>query len=111
MARSTSEKVGRGPCPECGEAVVFRKSAGGMLCHKCENCDSSGYAEQGGIAYQKRMKSISSTYPKKSEEPMPKEPYKGSPIGAFFEKTPTPAPAPAPEPKPKANSVFSLGDL
>jgi ssDNA-binding Zn-finger/Zn-ribbon topoisomerase 1 len=103
MARSTSEKVGRGPCPDCGEAVVFRKSAGGMLCHKCENCDSSGYAEPGGEAYAKRMRSIATTYPKEAASAAHVE-AKQTPPAA-------PAPTPAPAPKPKANSVFSLGAL
>lgn len=99
MARSTSEKVGRGPCPDCGEAVMFRKSSGGMLCHKCENCDSSGYASPGGDAYAKRMKSIASTYPKETGEALPLE---------------TPATnnwTPPPVTTPRKNSVFSLGAL
>ena len=60
MGRPTTEKVGRGPCPNasCGETVTYRKSAGGMLTHKCEVCDSSGYAEPGGSAFNERMASI-----------------------------------------------------
>lgn len=60
MPHPTSEKVGRGICPEqsCGEPVMYRRSKGGMLTHKCESCDSSGYAEPGGIAYAARMATI-----------------------------------------------------
>lgn len=60
MGRKTSEKVGRGPCPSkgCTETVTFRKSSGGMLCHSCEKCDSSGYAEPSGEAYTARMASL-----------------------------------------------------
>lgn len=58
MARVLSEKIGRGPCPSCGESVTFRKSSGGMLTHKCDGCDSTGYAEPGGKAYQTRMATI-----------------------------------------------------
>ena len=53
--RATSKKVGRGPCPECGTEVTFRESAGGFLTHKCDVCDSSGYADKGGKAWKKRM--------------------------------------------------------
>jgi hypothetical protein len=65
MGRATTEKVGRGPCPNasCGETVTYRKSAGGMLCHKCDCCDSSGYAEPGGAAYVQRLASVKGTDP------------------------------------------------
>lgn len=91
MARATSEKVGRGLCPNahCGEPVTYRRSAGGMLCHRCEACDSTGYAEPGGSAYKARMATI-----------------KGA--------APAPSPAPAPVPgttKKPVNSAFALSDL
>lgn len=97
MARTLSEKVGRGPCPSgCGATVTFRKSSGGMLTHKCDSCDSSGYAEPGGEAYKMRMKTMQQTAPEAApkgvEETNPKE---------------TP-----PQPKTKTrNSVFSLADV
>lgn len=80
MGRATSEKVGRGTCPQigCGEPVVYRKSAGGMLTYKCDNCDSSGYAEPGGEAYKARMATI-----------------KNAPV--LDQKTTEPTPTPAPE--------------
>ena len=101
MARTTTEKVGRGPCPNasCGETVTFRKSSGGMLTHKCDCCDSSGYAEPGGSAYVERMKSIKSTAPD-------------------AEPTPAPAPAPAktkpadkPAPPAPVKKAFSMAEL
>lgn len=94
MARATSEKVGRGLCPNahCGEPVTYRKSAGSMLTHKCDACDSSGYAEPGGAAYAARMATI-----KNAPEPAPAS-------------SPAPAPTPAPAAKRPA-SVFSLSDL
>jgi hypothetical protein len=55
VVRATSKKVGRGPCPECGTEVTFRESAGGFLTHKCDVCDSSGFADKGGRAWKKRM--------------------------------------------------------
>lgn len=76
MGRATSEKVGRGVCPDfsCGEPVVYRKSAGGMLTHRCENCDSTGYCEPGGLAYASRMATIkgATPAPAKITEPEPK---------------------------------------
>ena len=88
MVRATSEKVGRGACPSCGEPVTYRKSAGGMLTHKCDACDSSGYAEQGGTAYAARMKTI-------------------------HQPTKAPDPETKPEPPPPAakKPAFSLSDL
>lgn len=77
----------------------FRKSAGGMLSHRCDTCDSSGYAEPGGKSYGQRMASMT--------------------IKLVYDAPPAPAPAPAPAPKaPKGkapssppNSVFSLAQL
>ena len=81
MSRTLSEKVGRGACPCCGEPVTYRRSSGGFLTHKCEACDSTGYAEPGGKAYADRMKSIKSeTAPADKIEPkadtQPPEPKK-----------------------------------
>ena len=69
MGRTTTEKVGRGICPNasCGEPVTYRKSAGGMLTHKCDCCDSSGYAEPGGTAYRERMATIKGATPETKE--------------------------------------------
>jgi ssDNA-binding Zn-finger/Zn-ribbon topoisomerase 1 len=99
MARATSEKVGRGPCPDCGTSLIFRRSSGGMLCHKCDECDSSGYATPGGIAYKKRMASI--THPAAPDTPAP-------PAAV----TPKASPKTPDTPMPKAPaSVFNLADL
>lgn len=102
MARATSEKVGRGPCPDCGETLMFRRSSGGMLCHKCDNCDSSGYCSPGGDAYKRRMASIA-----KPATPDPDPQPDTSPAPA--PKAPPKTPA-APIPK-APNSVFNLADL
>lgn len=91
MAR-TSEKVGRGPCPQCGERLAFHRTAGGLLNYDCQACDHQAYAHKNGAAEKKWLASMD-----------PAEP--------------TPAPAPAPEPTPapvkvaKKNSVFAMGDL
>lgn len=107
MARATSEKVGRGPCPSCGEPVMFRRSSGGMLCHKCEMCDSSGFAAPGGDAYKARIKSLTHPAPGSTSEPAA-APAKAKPVATV---TTDPAPiAPAPSRK-TPNSVFDLGDL
>lgn len=93
MTRTTSEKVGRGLCPCCGEVVTYRKSKGGLLTHRCDNCDSTGYAEPGGIAFKGRMATI------KTDAAAPT----GSPDEPTAKKT-------APPPKP-AKAGFSLGSL
>ena len=78
MGLPTSEKVGRGICPQigCGESLVYRKSAGGMLTHRCENCDSTGYAEPGGGAYLARMATIQGAPvpDQKTTDPTPEPP-------------------------------------
>ncbi len=70
MARPSAQRVGRGPCPDCGEAVTFRRTAAGYLTHRCDACDSNGYAEPGGAAYRTRMATI--TAPAAPPEPAPK---------------------------------------
>ena len=69
MARASSPKVGRGPCPSCGYEVVYQKSSGGMLSHKCLGCFSSGYAEPGGNAYRGRMAAMTERF---DSEELPK---------------------------------------
>lgn len=107
MARVTSEKVGRGLCPsrDCGDLVMYRKSAGGMLTHKCDGCDSSGYAPPGSHSYEQRMKSIAdhaaATLPTQAKKPL---------------DIPAPAPEPKAAPVPvktaiKARPAFSFQDL
>lgn len=95
MARPASERVGRGTCPEvgCGAAVTYRKSSGGMLTHRCDACESSGYAEPGGAAYQRRMATVKGNEP----EPAPKP-----------EPVATKRPAPTPNPA-KTSSIFHMG--
>lgn len=101
MARATSEKVGRGPCPSkyCNGQVMFRRSSGGMLCHKCEDCGSSGFAPPGEDAYKNQMASI--TKPAAPDTPAP-------PAAV----TPRASPKTPDTPMPKAPaSVFNLADL
>ena len=72
MAAALSEKVGRGICPNigCGAEVTYRKSKGGLLTHRCDACDSNGYAEQNGAAYQKRMATLKIDVPASNAEPV-----------------------------------------
>lgn len=93
-------KAGRGKCPSCAEPVLFRRSAvSGKLTYTCDECDSAGYADQGGKADAKWSASIA------------------SPVQAPAAPAATPLPkltgapdAPAPIGKPKA-AAFSMGDL
>ena len=104
MARAVSEKVGRGPCPsrDCDDLVMYRKSSGGMLTHKCDSCDSSGYAPPGSTAYTHRMAGI--------------EAHRGKGAAPAASAIPAPAPKPAAPaaaataPK-KPASVFNLSEL
>lgn len=86
-----AEKVGRGPCPQCGgrtgEQVTFRRSAGGLLKYDCDNCDSHGYAEPGGEAFKAWSASMT-------------------------QRADAPAAAPAPAPAaPRASGGFNLSQL
>lgn len=60
MAAKTAEKVGRGPCPNCGDPVMFKRTSGGKLNFMCDadDCDSSGYAEPGSGMERKWQASI-----------------------------------------------------
>ncbi len=93
MARpTTTVKVGRGPCPDCGETITFRRSAGGLLTHKCDNCDTSGFCEPQGVTHKKRMAALT-------------ERSDVAPAAAAAVATITPPPVK------RVNSVFSLADL
>lgn len=86
-----AEKLGKGPCPHCGEAVMFKRSSGGKLTFNCDDCDSSGYTEPGGVTYKKWSATIT----------------------ARASDAPAPAPAPS-DPPPAAKrkaEPFSLAGL
>lgn len=96
MARSAS-KVGRGPCPLCGDRVSFFRTAGGLLNYACQACDHNAYADKGGKAESKWLASI--------DDPAEKPEQAGDPAPA-----PSPTPAPAPKPK-RTASAFAVGNL
>lgn len=103
MARAASEKVGRGVCPMhgCGEPVTFRKSGGGLLTWRCDGCDSSGFMDPRGSAYQR---SISAMKPGDGVAP-------GAPV-LVPELPVDTAPARKPKPPaPAARPAFDLGAL
>lgn len=86
MAR-TSEKVGRGPCPGCGERVTFHRTRSGLLNYECDACDHSGYAFKNGAKEKQWLASI--------EKPEGSAP-------------PTPDPSPTPTPAPRRSSGLLL---
>lgn len=92
MAGLTSQRVGRGPCPVCSETITYRRSTGGKLTFKCDDCGISGFCEPGELAHQKLMAAIVTRDP---------------------EQLPALAPAlpVAPPAKPKTNSIFNMADL
>ena len=91
-------KAGRGPCPNCAELVLFRKSpASGRLTYSCDHCDHSAFADPGGKAHAKWAGALTDTTP----EPAPKADDKPA-------STVKPEPAPVKRP---ARSVFDLGAL
>lgn len=94
---TVAERVGRGPCPNCGEPVTFKRSAGKLLNFKCDACASSGYSEPGGDCHEKWARAIKPFAP-------------AAPAGNTEPDPPASAPAPKAKPKP-ANSAFSLGAL
>lgn len=55
---TVAERVGRGPCPNCGELLTFKRSAGKLLNFKCDACCSSGYSEPGGSTHDKWARTI-----------------------------------------------------
>lgn len=103
MVRAQSERVGRGSCLICGEAVTYRRSSGGYLKCQCDadDCDASFLAPKGSGAERKALATIKTREP----EPAP------APKGQVPEPQPEPVKTPPP-PAPKGpNSVFSLGSL
>jgi hypothetical protein len=96
MPAPTAERLGRGPCPHCAETITFRRSSGGKLTWRCDACESSGYAEQGGPAFTALMAQITKA-------------------AASPEPSGTPAPKPTPNIRDASRkpptSVFELGNL
>lgn len=74
-------KLGKRPCPVCGEAVHVRSNAQGTVSVSCVECDFSGFAKKGTKAHEL--------------------------LTAGFGKEPSP-PAPAPEPARKSAGLFNL---
>ncbi len=114
MANKPAEKVGRGPCPQCGEAVTFKRSAGGLLNYSCDVCDTSGYSRPGGTGYAKWLQSITVTHHANPGAKPEAAPPAASPAPKVQAKPKTP-PEPTATPKPTAAPVkargFSLEDL
>lgn len=111
MAATKSEKVGRGPCPSidkggkpCRGDVTYRRSSGGFLTHKCDQCDSTGYCEPGGSAHAARMASLTEVAEKIASA------VHNLDMSAATKPEDKPR-AHATPPKKIANSVFSLADL
>lgn len=72
MARK-SERVGRGPCPMCGDRVTFHRTASGLLNFECDadDCGASAYAHKGSANERKWLASI--------EQPAAPEPARKEP--------------------------------
>jgi hypothetical protein len=52
-------KAGRGPCPNCGESILFRQSpTSGRMMYSCDYCDHSGFADKDGQAFKKWAASL-----------------------------------------------------
>lgn len=92
MAGPTSQRVGRGPCPLCAEIITYRRSTGGKLTFKCDDCGISGFCEPGELAHQKLMVAIVTRDPE--------------PSLALAPALPVAQPA-----QPKTNSIFNMADL
>lgn len=60
-------KAGEGPCPVCGEKVVWRLADSGSLSCFCQDCDFQGYAKEGTQA----KKALLSRHGLKAEQAAP----------------------------------------
>lgn len=79
-------KLGKRPCPLCGEPVHVRTNAAGTVSIACPECDFSGFAKKGTQAART--------------------------LTAGLGGDPAPEPKPADPPKPRAPaSAFSLAGL
>lgn len=108
MARNDpAERLGRGPCPHCGEPVIFKRTKGRYVRYSCDACQSYGYAEEGGQACREWSASIKADQaPAPAPAAPPAAPAAAAPgAPAPSRKTPPPRPASAPA------SVFNLGAL
>lgn len=69
-------KVGEGPCPVCGERIVWREADSGALSCFCQDCDFQGYAKHGTEAKRRLLAQYGTVAndaapAKKSEPPAP----------------------------------------
>lgn len=79
-------KAGRGPCPTCGETVLFRKSSVGRLTYSCDHCDTSGYSEPNGKGHRKweaGLAPIADDTPPEPGKPAPAAKSSGLNLGAL----------------------------
>lgn len=97
MARVPRQKLGRGACPHCGDAVTYYRTASGLVAYACDAhpCDHNSFAPEKSSTAQKWLGTIKNRL---DLDPAP-------------QAKPDPAPpAPATKPKPK-NSVFDIAAL
>jgi hypothetical protein len=72
-------KAGEGPCPVCGERIVWRESESGALSCFCQDCDFQGYAKDGTEAKRRILAAHGLKKPEAAPAPEPK----ASPFGVF----------------------------
>lgn len=80
-----AERVGRGPCPHCGETVTFKRSSGKLLNFRCDACCSTGYSEPGGSAHSEWERAIKSDRPAAQPAPGTSAPKAPAPRAGKFD--------------------------
>lgn len=104
-------KAGRGKCPTCGHAVVFRRSTStGKLTYTCDECDSNGFADKGGKAEAQWSASIAPAAAEEEAPPVEVKPAKRitSPVRQSHAEEGAAAPA-APAAPPKVATRLAPG--
>ena len=69
-------KLGKRPCPVCGESVHVRANAAGTISITCSECDFSGFAKKGTDAARRLTPASSAPAAPGAPTPPPTPPRK-----------------------------------
>lgn len=99
MARVPRQKLGRGACPHCGDAVTYYRTASGLVAYACDAhpCDHNSFAPEKSATAQKWLATIKTRLD--VDDALKTEPVEHPTAKAEPTKTKI------------KNSVFALGDL
>lgn len=77
-------RLGKLPCPECGEIVPLRQNETGTLSIACHECDFSGFAKNGSECHKRWLGKLTAKVADPEAYDKPKVTAEKKPNGAAF---------------------------